>query len=151
MRVESFVTERGQVRGVIAKDALTGGTHTVSARLVINATALDRPHPGDAQAASAGHAPDEGLPHRRPARPPPHRGDRHALDGERGNGFLFAIPSGESVFIGTTDTDFSGDYDRVRVTGAEVEHFPEHVNASFPGVEITADDVVPAGLRPLLR
>ena len=154
MRVESFVTDRGQVRGVVTRDSLNGGTHTVSARLVVNATGpwTDR---------------ILGMRRQRPRVVRPTKGshivvrrDRLPIEatvmlwtGERGgDGFLFAIPSGESVFIGTTDTDFSGDYDRVRVTGSEVEHFLEHVNASFPGVKLTPDDVVGtwAGLRPLL-
>ncbi|MCO4773575.1 MAG: glycerol-3-phosphate dehydrogenase, partial [Deltaproteobacteria bacterium] len=150
MRVEGFLTERGQVTGAHAKDALTGVSHSVSARVVVNATGpwTDR---------------TLGLKRQRARLLRPTKGthivlrrDRLPLDAtvmlRTDDGFIFAIPTEESVFVGTSDTDYSGDYDRVRATGDEVTSFLEHLNRAFPQADLGPDDVIGswAGLRPLL-
>jgi glycerol-3-phosphate dehydrogenase len=65
---------------------------------------------------------------------------------------LFAIPWGERVILGTTDTDYDGSLDNVRVEAAEVRYVLDIANRHFPHVSLTAKDVISswAGLRPLI-
>jgi glycerol-3-phosphate dehydrogenase len=65
---------------------------------------------------------------------------------------LFAIPWGQRVILGTTDTDYDGPPESVRTDPADVQYILEVVNASFPRAGLTAADVLStwAGLRPLI-
>jgi glycerol-3-phosphate dehydrogenase len=69
-----------------------------------------------------------------------------------GNRILFAIPWGERTIIGTTDTDFSGNRDKVRCTTEDRDYLLEIVNRYFPSAHLCAADVRStwAGLRPLI-
>lgn len=70
-------------------------------------------------------------------------------DGER---ILFAIPWGERVILGTTDTDYNGPLDNPPCDVADVQYVLDVVNETFPSVQITDADVVSvwSGLRPLV-
>jgi glycerol-3-phosphate dehydrogenase len=65
---------------------------------------------------------------------------------------LFAIPWGERVILGTTDTDYEGPIEAVRTEPADVEYVLGVVNRAFPGADLTDSDVLShwAGLRPLI-
>lgn len=77
---------------------------------------------------------------------------------------LFAIPwydpgpdgaplgAGARTVVGTTDTDFVGDRDRVAADGADIAYLMRTVNHYFPDVRLQARDVLAtwAGLRPLI-
>jgi len=65
---------------------------------------------------------------------------------------LFAIPWGERVILGTTDTDYEGPIEAVRTEPADVAYILDIVNRCFPGANLTPADVLSswAGLRPLL-
>ena len=69
-----------------------------------------------------------------------------------GPGSVFAVPWGDFVYVGTTDTDYSGPMDDLHVFGTDVDILLEHINPSL--VEpLPADSVLGswAGLRPLLK
>lgn len=65
---------------------------------------------------------------------------------------LFAIPRGKITYVGTTDTDYHGNVDHVVTTKADVEYLLRGINATFPNVNLTIEDVKSswAGLRPLI-
>jgi glycerol-3-phosphate dehydrogenase len=65
---------------------------------------------------------------------------------------LFAIPWGERVILGTTDTDYDGPIEAVRTEPADVEYILDIANRCFPGAGLTPADMLSswAGLRPLL-
>jgi glycerol-3-phosphate dehydrogenase len=65
---------------------------------------------------------------------------------------LFAIPWGERTILGTTDTDYDGPLDDVRVDGADVQYVLRVTNQFFPSARLAPQDVVGAwaGLRPLV-
>jgi len=65
---------------------------------------------------------------------------------------LFAVPSGQVVYVGTTDADYSGDLDQVHAQTAEVDYLLEAVNQALAGPPLTRDQVTAswAGLRPLV-
>ena len=70
-------------------------------------------------------------------------------DGRR---ILFAIPWGERVILGTTDTDYDGPLDDVRAEPADVACILRVTNAAFPAARLSDADVIAtwAGLRPLI-
>lgn len=70
-------------------------------------------------------------------------------EGER---ILFAIPWGERVILGTTDTDYQGPLTNPTCDDTDVEYVIDVVNGAFPEAKLTKDDLVShwAGLRPLV-
>jgi glycerol-3-phosphate dehydrogenase len=69
-----------------------------------------------------------------------------------GTRILFAIPWGERVILGTTDTDYSGPPEAVAADESDVAYILEIVNRHFPAAALTAADVIRtwAGVRPLI-
>lgn len=65
---------------------------------------------------------------------------------------MFAIPWGDRTYVGTTDTDASGDPSDVHATREDVDYLLEACAAYFPRTPLTTSDVIAtwAGLRPLL-
>jgi glycerol-3-phosphate dehydrogenase len=71
-------------------------------------------------------------------------------DGKR---ILFAIPWGERVILGTTDTDYpAGDLENPACEPADVEYILKVTNRTFPKASLTSTDIIGtwAGLRPLI-
>lgn len=149
--VVEFVVHRARVGGAVVRDRFTGATHTLSARVVVNATGpwTDRTL-GLRRQRSRLLRPTKGVHIVLPADRLPlgatitvPREDEH---------FVFAIPSGERVLVGTTDTDYDGDYDSVQATAGEVRSLLAALNGAFPGAHLGPQDVVGSwgGLRPLI-
>jgi glycerol-3-phosphate dehydrogenase len=65
---------------------------------------------------------------------------------------MFAIPQKEIVYVGTTDTFYKGDINRISVEKSDTNYIIENINHSFPGLSITQYDVISAwvGVRPLI-
>jgi glycerol-3-phosphate dehydrogenase len=65
---------------------------------------------------------------------------------------LFAIPWGERVILGTTDTDYAGSPDAVDADKDDVNYILAVANDAFPLAELDPRDVISywAGLRPLI-
>src|SRR5262249_21232754 len=64
---------------------------------------------------------------------------------------VFVVPWGDEVYIGTTDTDYSGPLDAPRCEPDDVEYVLRAVNAAVTSPLTPADVTgVWAGLRPLL-
>ena len=66
---------------------------------------------------------------------------------------IFAIPRGRTTYIGTTDTTYSGDKDRVFTTRDDAQYLIAAVNSTFPSVNLSLGDIESswAGLRPLIH
>jgi glycerol-3-phosphate dehydrogenase len=64
---------------------------------------------------------------------------------------IFVIPWREFSMVGTTDTDFDGDPDRLWATREEVEYLLDAVRPALPDPRVTFDQVAYtfAGVRPL--
>jgi len=69
-----------------------------------------------------------------------------------GDRILFAIPWGQRVILGTTDTDYDGPTDSPTCEPQDLAYILDVAKANFPGAELTVDDVIStwAGLRPLI-
>lgn len=66
---------------------------------------------------------------------------------------LFAIPRHRSTYIGTTDTPYQGDLDRIPIDLEDVNYLLEATNRMFPAIDLSVQDVESswAGLRPLIH
>jgi hypothetical protein len=69
-----------------------------------------------------------------------------------GKRILFAIPWGERVILGTTDTDYRGDPEKVATDASDIAYVLRSVNEFFPKLALRESDIVStwAGLRPLV-
>jgi glycerol-3-phosphate dehydrogenase len=69
-----------------------------------------------------------------------------------GSRILFAIPWGERVILGTTDTDYDGPIDAPVCDADDIRYVLSVVNHTFPTARIEPADVISswAGLRPLI-
>ncbi len=66
---------------------------------------------------------------------------------------IFAIPRGRTTYIGTTDTTYKADLNRIVATQADADYLLNAVNSIFPSVNLTMEDIESnwAGLRPLIH
>jgi glycerol-3-phosphate dehydrogenase len=66
---------------------------------------------------------------------------------------IFAIPRGRITYLGTTDTDYKGDKDKVIASKQDVQYLLNAANETFPSTLLTLADVESswAGLRPLIH
>jgi glycerol-3-phosphate dehydrogenase len=69
-----------------------------------------------------------------------------------GTRILFAIPWGERVILGTTDTDYDGNIDNPLADESDIDYILKVTNETFPSAKVSTDDVISwwAGLRPLI-
>lgn len=142
----------GRIAGVVAHDEESGAALEVRGKVVINATGpwsdevralageprILKPTKGIHLVVDAGRLPIH-----------------HALmmSSPHDKRVVFGIPWGLGrTVIGTTDTFFDGNPDRVEPTKEDVTYLLETANAYFPAQELTPDDVLAtwSGLRPLL-
>jgi len=72
---------------------------------------------------------------------------------DHGGRIIFVMPHDGQVLLGTTDTDFAGDRDRLTVEREDVAYLLGVINDALPGLALGADDVAYgfAGLRALPR
>ncbi len=66
---------------------------------------------------------------------------------------IFAIPRGKITYVGTTDTNYYNDKDRVTTDIADAIYLIAAVNNMFPSIELELEDIESswAGLRPLIH
>ena len=70
----------------------------------------------------------------------------------QGDRILFAIPWGERVILGTTDTDYHGPLEAPTCDTDDAAYVLDGVNQTFPKAALTSADVLStwAGIRPLV-
>ncbi len=153
VRAEALWWEDGVVVGLVAKDTLTGTLLNIRSHTVVNAAGpwSDQLRCSWLEGASPRIRTTKGV-HLILNR------DRLAVnhpiavpavaDGRP----VFAIPWRRFVVLGTTDTEYSGDPDRVCTEREDVDYLLTTFNYYFPEAHLTMEDVVStfAGLRPLV-
>ena len=150
--VVGFEKDRGRIAGITAVDSTSGKQLRVYAKVVVNATGpwSDKVRRLDDPSSDAKLRPAKGthliLPRQR-------IGNREAviLDSRRDGRNLFVVPWDDLCLVGTTDTDYDGDLDRVTASGEDAEYLLECLNEYFPGRNITRSDILSsyASVRPL--
>lgn len=151
--VTDFLYKEGLVAGVKAKDKVTGDTFAVTSRFVINAAgpwvdelrALNHSRKGKRLHLTKGvHLvfPYKKLPVKQSV----------YFDVPDGR-MIFAIPRGKITYVGTTDTNYNQDKDKVTTDLADAIYLISAVNHMFPKIELEMEDIESswAGLRPLIH
>lgn len=146
----------GAAAGARVRDALTGESMDVRARVIVNAAGpwSDTLRRLDESAISSGAAAVRGSKGVHVAVPRSRVGNHGALtvlapnDGR----VMFILPANEQTIIGTTDTFTDAPPDQVRANEADVAYLLGAANAFFPAAHLTREDVVSAwaGIRPLI-
>ena len=151
--VEEIVRDpQGAPTGVKVRDLLTGQVATLGARVIVNATGpwvdqiRDR-----AKVTELGERlvrTTKGIHCLLPSLT--ERAVYHATSDDR---MIFVIPWREFSLVGTTDTDFDGDLDRLHASREEVDYLLGEVRKAIPDARVAATNVAYtyAGVRPLTR
>ncbi|MBN1688562.1 MAG: glycerol-3-phosphate dehydrogenase [Candidatus Omnitrophica bacterium] len=152
VKVTSYLKENGKVVGVKARDVLSGQTFEVRAKKVICTVGpwtnelirWDHPQAKKRVRTTKGiHLVYEG------------RISKKALlvTSKKDNRVFFIIPWMGNSLIGTTDTNYIGDPDKVAADREDIDYLVTEAKRFFPGWEFQKEKVVTvfAGLRPLIR
>lgn len=151
VELERFSHAEGGVAAAELRDRLGGKRFEVRARVFVNAAGpwIDDVRRLDDPAAEPTVRLTKGV-HlvidraRLPVREALVLGDAHGR-------IVFVIPHGEEVLVGTTDTDFDGDRERVAADPEDIGYLLGVVAQSLPAAALTSADVAAsfAGLRAL--
>jgi glycerol-3-phosphate dehydrogenase len=153
MKAVSFILKDGFIKGINAEDKITGKTHQVYAKYIVNATgpwvdildAIDDPASESKLHLTKGvHIV---IDHKKL---PLKQSIYFDTDDKR---MVFAIPRDGKTYVGTTDTDYSGPIEDPAITSEDKAYLVRSVNRIFPSVNIKVQDIESgwAGLRPLIR
>jgi glycerol-3-phosphate dehydrogenase len=150
-QVEEILRDtRGKIAGVRVRDLLSDRVVALRAPVVVNATGpwVDdvRAQAGIAERGRRILRRTKGIHCLLPSLT--ERAIYHSTSDDR---MIFVIPWREFSLVGTTDTDFDGDLDRVHATREEVDYLLAEVRKAVPDPRLRADAVVYtyAGVRPL--
>lgn len=154
-KVVGFEYENDKIVAVKVEDLLSGETFTVKSHVVINTTGpwSDTIRQLDGS--------DE-----KPAQMRPTKGVHFVVDkskltvsqpiyfdtGEQDGRMVFVLPRENKTYFGTTDTDYTGDFEHPTVTQEDVDYLLRVVNHRFPNANLSINDIEVswAGLRPLI-
>jgi glycerol-3-phosphate dehydrogenase len=140
----------GAVAGVRVRDLLSGRVVRLGARVVVNASGpwVDeiRERLGIAERGPRILRRTKGIHCLLPRLT--NRAVYHSTSDDR---MIFVIPWREFSLVGTTDTDFEGDLERLHATRDEVEYLLEEAHRVLPDPRVNLEQVVYtyAGVRPL--
>ncbi len=149
--VEAVGLERtgGRISGVHYRDLIGGGQGTVRARVVVSAVGPWTDQVRSLAGVSSVLRPTKGI---HVVVPRARLATSAVVAFGWGDRMLFAIPYGEHTFIGTTDTDYTGDPGAAAANREDVEYVLKAANGTFEA-GLSLSDVVAtwAGVRPLER
>lgn len=156
MAVTDFVYASGQIRGVKVQDQISGETAEISAHQVLNTAGVwvDQVRFLEEGVSQRMLRPSKGV----------HIALRKSdfplqqavfLRSPRDKRVVWPIPAliDDLVYIGTTDTDYSGPLDHVTATPEDIDYLLEVANFTIPGRNLGQEHVISswAGLRPLIK
>jgi glycerol-3-phosphate dehydrogenase len=138
-----------RVSGIIFRDTLDGKEGEVRAGVVVNATGPWSDRLREMAGAPRMLSPTKGV-HLVLSRS--RLGLSTIVVIPRADRILFAVPCGDCVYVGTTDTFYEDDPGAAVIDASDASYVLDSVNALFPSVRATAADVVAgwAGVRPLV-
>ncbi|SDN60386.1 glycerol-3-phosphate dehydrogenase [Fictibacillus solisalsi] len=154
IKVVDFIYDQsGKLLGVKAEDTITGETHEIYAKKIVNAAGPWVDQLRDIDKSKKGKR----IHHT--------KGIHLVIDQERfplhqavyfdtpDGRMVFAIPRDGKTYVGTTDTDYKGDLKNPRITHDDVNYVINAINFMFPEVKMTETDIESSwsGLRPLIH
>jgi glycerol-3-phosphate dehydrogenase len=154
IKCQSFTHDKnGKVNGAVCKDIFTGKELAIKAKKIINACGpwVDFLRKADDSLKGKRLHLTKGIhvvvkKERLPVKQAVY------FDVQDGR-MIFAIPRGEKVYIGTTDTTYTENIDHPFASKEDVEYVLAAANHMFPTVHLEVNDVEStwAGLRPLIH
>ena len=151
--VEDFLYEGGQIRGVKCKDLLKEQEVLISSKQVVSATGpwvdILRKTDGSLEGKRLHLTKGVHIVVSREKLPLDQSIYFDVPDGR----MVFAIPRGRATYVGTTDTTYYGNKDRVVATKEDAEYLLKAIAHGFPSADVTKEDIESnwAGLRPLIH
>lgn len=150
--VTDFLTKEGKIAGLIYEEGDTLEKKEIYAKTIVNATGawsnqITHLNPGTTHVAVY---PSKGVHLVLPQVTPEHA---LLLTAPQDGRVFFLIPWKEYSLLGTTDTPFNGDPDKVEVEPADIEYLLTAFNFYFPALNYTPSSIISqfAGLRPLVK
>jgi glycerol-3-phosphate dehydrogenase len=66
---------------------------------------------------------------------------------------IFAIPKGNSTYVGTTDVEYTGDKNEIYSSNTEIDYLIKTLQSVFPQLSINVSDIISTwvGVRPLIK
>lgn len=154
-KVVGFEYENDKIVAVKVEDLLSGETFTVKSHVVINTTG---PWSDTIRQLDGSD--------KKPAQMRPTKGVHFVVDkskltvsqpiyfdtGEQDGRMVFVLPRENKTYFGTTDTDYTGDFEHPTVTQEDVDYLLRVVNRRFPNANLSINDIEASwvGLRPLI-
>ncbi len=148
-----FVKDDNTIRGVICKDILTNDTTIFKSKVVVNAAGpwVDKIRKQDDINTEIFmfHSKGVHLVFNKKSLPITNAVYFDAFDGR----MLFAIPRGEIIYVGTTDTVFKGNPDQLQCAQEDADYIINATNAFFDIKPLKLADVQSSwtGIRPLVK
>ncbi|MGR9034989.1 MAG: glycerol-3-phosphate dehydrogenase/oxidase [Gammaproteobacteria bacterium] len=144
-QVAELVETDGKVVGALVKDAVTGQSGTVSASQFVNAAGRWASSVGQE---SRSYRLSKGI---HLIMPQTVSNEALLLTAKSDGRVFFMIPWYGLTLVGTTDTNYSGDLDRLSVEQEEIDYLLTEVNDVLKDTRWTNDDIIGrfAGLRVL--
>jgi len=136
----------GEVEGVQARDQRTGQHSEYRGKLIINVAGAWAPKIAALAGASVRMRPGKGVHLTLDRRLSNYGIIASAVDGRQ----IFVMPHEQTSIIGTTDTDYYGDPDDLRVTQDEVAYLMEGIESAVPGIREARVLRAWAGIRTTL-
>ncbi|MCB0761795.1 MAG: glycerol-3-phosphate dehydrogenase/oxidase [Flavobacteriales bacterium] len=148
-----FSYSQGKVSGVVARDEISGEEVRIDAKCVVNATGpwVDELRSKEGELSGKRLHLTKGV-HLVVSRNKLPLKQTVYFDNQDGR-MIFAVPRGRAVYLGTTDTDFTGDKSSISASGEDVEYILSACNHMFPNAHLAPTDVESswAGVRPLIH
>jgi glycerol kinase len=152
-KVKDFTYANEVVNGVICRDENNGNDFSIKAKMVVSAGGpwVDRIRKKDGVVTGKRLHLTKGI----------HVVFSHEklplqhttyFDGPDGR-MIFAVPRGRATYVGTTDTNYTGNLNRVVCTKDDAAYCLAAVHHAFPSVKVSEEDIISnwAGLRPLIH
>jgi glycerol-3-phosphate dehydrogenase len=150
---KEFLYKDEKVCGVKAYDLLDSKAFEIKAKVVINATGpwVDRIRTNDGEIKGKRLHITKGI-HIVVDKKKLPINNAIYFDVEDGR-MIFAIPKKNKVYIGTTDTDYTGNYENPEITKDDVSYLLSAANKLFPSITLDISDIESSwsGLRPLIH
>lgn len=149
--VTGLIREDGKVRGVSFIDKQTGKQRLFRSEVVVNATGAwsDRIGEMEPDAFHCRSAPSKGVHLILPKMISDKALLLHAPQDGR---VFFVLPWGENSLVGTTDTFYEGDPDKLSISVEDKTYLLDALNSYFPERQLTEASIISSfvGLRPLV-
>lgn len=152
-KVKEFTYSEEKVSGAVCRDENSGKEFSIKAKMVVSAGGpwVDHIRKKDGKVSGKRLHLTKGVHIVFPHEKFPLKHTTY-FDGPDGR-MIFAIPRGRATYVGTTDTTYQGDLERVVCTKEDAAYCLAAVHHAFPSVKVREEDIISnwAGLRPLIH